>query len=115
MGTLRFFRQKLLERNNDEAIGQAVNRRLSIVAAWFEPRSDHVGFVVNRVVLGWVFSEYFGFPCQLSFHRLFHIHHHLSSGAGTIGQSAANVPSGLSHTPTPRNFKKTYKAINQTI
>jgi hypothetical protein len=35
-----------------------------------------VGFVVNKVVLAQVFSEYFGFPCQFSFHRLFHIHYH---------------------------------------
>jgi hypothetical protein len=45
-----------------------------------------VGFVVHRVALGQVFSEYFGFPCQSSFHQLLHDQHHLSSGAGTIGQ-----------------------------
>jgi hypothetical protein len=32
-----------------------------------------VGFVVNKVALGQVFSEYFGFLCQFSFHRLLHI------------------------------------------
>jgi hypothetical protein len=26
-----------------------------------------VGFVVDKVALGEVFSEYFGFPCQFSF------------------------------------------------
>jgi hypothetical protein len=41
-----------------------------------------VGFVVEKVPLGQVFSEYFGFPCHFSLHRLLHIHH-LSSGAGT--------------------------------
>jgi hypothetical protein len=30
-----------------------------------EPRSGHVGFVVDKVVVGYVFSEYFGFLCQL--------------------------------------------------
>jgi hypothetical protein len=45
-----------------------------------------VGFVVDKVALGQVFSEYFDFPCQSSFHKLLHNHHHLSSGAGTIGQ-----------------------------
>jgi hypothetical protein len=65
----------------------------------FEPRSGHVGFVVGKVALGQVFSEYFDFPCQFLFHRLLHIHHHLSSGAGTIGQLVADVPSGLSLTP----------------
>jgi hypothetical protein len=54
-----------------------------------------VGFVVDKVALGQVFSEYFGFPCQFSFPRLLHIHH-LSSGAGTIGQIVADVPSRLS-------------------
>jgi hypothetical protein len=29
------------------------------------------------------------------FRRLLHIHHHVSSGAGTIGQLVADVPSGL--------------------
>jgi hypothetical protein len=27
-------------------------------------------FVVDEVALGQVFSEYFGFPCQSSFHQL---------------------------------------------
>jgi hypothetical protein len=60
------------------AIAQAVSRWL--------PGSGHVGFVVDKVALGQVFSEYFGFPCQSSFHQLLHNHRHLSSGAGTIGQ-----------------------------
>jgi hypothetical protein len=63
-----------------------------------EPTSGNVGFVVDKVALGQVFSEYFGFPCQFLFHRLLHIYHHLLSGAGTIGQLVADVPSGLSVT-----------------
>jgi hypothetical protein len=35
-----------------------------------------VGFVVEKVVLGQVFSEYFGFPYQSSFHQILHHHHH---------------------------------------
>jgi hypothetical protein len=66
----------------------------------FQLRSCHVGFVVNKMALGQVFSEYLGFLCQFSFHRLLHIQHHLSSGAGTIGQLVADVPSGLSLTPS---------------
>jgi hypothetical protein len=61
---------------------------------------------VDKVALGQVFSEYFGFPCQFSFHRLLHTHHHLSSGAGTIGQQVADVPSGLSLTPRRETKKK---------
>jgi hypothetical protein len=30
-----------------------------------------VGFVVDKVVLGQVFSDYFGFPCQFLFHQFF--------------------------------------------
>jgi hypothetical protein len=51
--------------------------------------------MVDKVAMGQVFSEYFGFLSQSSFHN----HHHLSSGAGTIGQTVAAVPSGLSLTP----------------
>jgi hypothetical protein len=35
-----------------------------------------VGFVVDKVALGQVFSEYFDFPCQSSFHQILHHHHH---------------------------------------
>jgi hypothetical protein len=34
-----------------------------------------VGFVVDKVALGQISSEYFGFSCQ-SFRRLLHTHHH---------------------------------------
>jgi hypothetical protein len=44
-----------------------------------------VGFVVDKGVLGQVFSEYFSFPCQ-SLYQLLYNHPHLSSGACTIGQ-----------------------------
>jgi hypothetical protein len=39
------------------------------------PGSSHVGFVVDKVALGRVFSEYFGFPCQL-FHQFLNHHNH---------------------------------------
>jgi hypothetical protein len=65
----------------------------------FEPESGHVGFVVDKVALRQVFSEHFGFTYQFSSHRLLHNHHHLSSGAGAIGQTVAAEPSGLSLTP----------------
>jgi hypothetical protein len=35
-------------------------------------------FVMEKVALGQVFSENFGFPCQFTFHLLHnHLHHHL--------------------------------------
>jgi hypothetical protein len=42
----------------------------------FKPGYGQVGFVVDKVALGQVFSEYFGFPCQSSFHQIFHHHNH---------------------------------------
>jgi hypothetical protein len=71
-----------------------------------------VGFVVNKVALGQVFSEYFGFPCQSSFHQLLHNHPHLSSGAGTIGQKWPQYK-GLS--PTPLAIKRKYVHITANI
>jgi hypothetical protein len=50
--------------------------------------------MVNRAAMGQVFSDYFGFPYQLAFHRLLHSHHYLSSWAGTVGQTVAGVPTG---------------------
>jgi hypothetical protein len=61
--------------------------------------------MVDKVALGQIFPEYFGFPCQSSFQQLLHNHHHLSSGAGTIRQLVADVPSGLSFT-SPKKLKK---------
>jgi hypothetical protein len=65
----------------------------------FDVRSGHVGFVVDKATLECVFSEYFGFPCQFSFHQM--LQTHLSSGAGTTGQLVTGIPNGLSH-PAPR-------------
>jgi hypothetical protein len=39
----------------------------------FDSRLGRVGFVVDRVELGRVFSKSFGFSCQFSFHHLLHI------------------------------------------
>jgi hypothetical protein len=42
--------------------------------------------MVDKVALGQDFSEYFGFAYQSSFHKFLYNQHHLSSGAGIIGQ-----------------------------
>jgi hypothetical protein len=42
----------------------------------FATRSGQVGFVVYKVALGQVLSEYFGFPCQPAFHQILHYHNH---------------------------------------
>jgi hypothetical protein len=67
-----------------------------------------VGFVVDKVALGRVFSEYFGFNCQSSFHQI--LHHHNHPGQATIGQSVTAVPSGPSWTPpNTKRIKKKYQ------
>jgi hypothetical protein len=43
----------------------------------FEPGSGHVGFVVDKVALGHVFTEYFCLPSQFSFRQLLHNIYHL--------------------------------------
>jgi hypothetical protein len=57
--------------------------------------------MVDKVALGQIFSEYFDFTCQSSFHLLLNTHH-LSSGAVNIGQTVAAVPSGLTVSPHPK-------------
>jgi hypothetical protein len=42
----------------------------------FDPGSGQVGFVVDKVTLGQVSSEYFRFPCQSSFNQILHYHNH---------------------------------------
>jgi hypothetical protein len=71
------------------ATAQAVSRQLP----GFDPNSGHVTSVADKVALGKVVSEYFGFPFEFSFHLLFRTHHHISSVAGTIGQIVADVTS----------------------
>jgi hypothetical protein len=46
------------------AIAQAVSRWLPTAPTQVQRLSGNLGFVVDKVVLGQVFSEYFGFPCQ---------------------------------------------------
>jgi hypothetical protein len=71
----------------------------------FKPRSG--GICGEKLALGQVFSKYFGFPHQFSFHWLLH---HLSYWAGIIGQLVADIPSGLSLTPPQETTKK--KKVN---
>jgi hypothetical protein len=57
-----------------------------------------VGFVVDKMALEQIFSKYFGFLCQFSFHGL--LYTHLSSRACIMGPLVACVPSKLSLTTT---------------
>jgi hypothetical protein len=58
------------------AIAQAVSRWLPTAAARIRTRVWQVGFVVDKVALGQVFSEYFGLLCQSFFHQILHHHNH---------------------------------------
>jgi hypothetical protein len=81
-----------------------------MTAARVRGGSGHVGFVVDKVALRQVFSEYFGFPCLLAIHRLLHDHHHLSSGARIIGQN-----SDRSTTWTASPHEKNKKVIKNNV
>jgi hypothetical protein len=62
-------------------------------------------FVVDKVVLGQVFSKYFDFPSQASFHQLLHDHHHLSSDAGTIDNTGRSIKLTQFRSTTNNNKK----------
>jgi hypothetical protein len=77
-GTAREARNSKLEienhvsiyfKTNGHAVAQAVSRWFPTVAARVRVRAEHIGFVVDSAALGQVFSEYFGFICQSSFHH----------------------------------------------
>jgi hypothetical protein len=71
-----------------------------------------VGFLVDKMVLGQVFSEYFGFPCQFLLHQFLHNHHHPRMIWGWYSSPVvAAVPSGLSLTPLRMTIKNNYKGI----
>jgi hypothetical protein len=73
-----------------------------------------VGFVVDKVALGQVFSEYFGFPCHSSFHQT----PSLSISRGRYNRpEVADVPSGLSMDSTPHyaNLKKPLNLPPSTV
>jgi hypothetical protein len=82
---------------------QAVRRRLPTTAARVRAHARSCAICCGQsgTEVGF-FSKYFGFPCQFLFHRLLHTHQ-LSSGAGTIGQIVADVPSGLILTTSHEN------------
>jgi hypothetical protein len=63
----------------------------------FDPGSVNVEFVVDKVALGQVFTEYFGFPLSISFHRFSitrkrtnnnnhhrHLHHRVAQEASRL-------------------------------
>jgi hypothetical protein len=57
------------------AVAQAVSRWLPTMAAQVRVQAA-CGIYGGQMALGQVFSEYFGFPCQSSFHQFLHYHNH---------------------------------------
>jgi hypothetical protein len=53
-----------------------------------------VGFVVDKVALGQVFSENFGFPCQFLFHQFLH-YNHLGLAQQVSTQSSTRIKKSL--------------------
>jgi hypothetical protein len=74
--------------------------------------AGNVGFLVDKVALRQVSSEYFGFPCPFSLNQM--LHTPLSPGAATVGQLVADVPSGLSVT-LPHHTKLKQKVSYMSI
>jgi hypothetical protein len=62
-----------------------------------------VGFVVDKAALGQVFSEYFGFPCQSSFHQFIHHNNHPGLAQSACSAEWTQVDSTP---PPPYQFKK---------
>jgi hypothetical protein len=89
--------EELLGRSG-RAIAEAVSHWLPTAAARVNPGCGQVGFMVDKVASGQVFSEYFCFPCY-SFHQ--NSPSSQSPGASTIGQRVADVASGPSLDSTP--------------
>jgi hypothetical protein len=58
------------------AVAKGVSRWLPNAAARVLVLAEHMGFVVDKAALGQVFFQYFGFPCQSSFHQFLHHHNH---------------------------------------
>jgi hypothetical protein len=84
-----------IKKDGGPVIAQAVSRWLSTAAARVRAQVNSCVFFSGQSCTGTGFLRYFGFPSKFSFHLLLHIHHYLSSGAGTIGQTVADVPGEL--------------------
>jgi hypothetical protein len=90
-----FYPEQLSNMSQLRQLGAA----LSLRQLRFDPGSGHLEFVVNKMALRQVISEYFSFLCQFSLHLLLHTHNHLSSAAGIIGQIMSGIPSLILNPP----------------
>jgi hypothetical protein len=96
------------------AIAEAVSRWLPIAEARVRARVCQVGFVLDKMALGQVFSEYFGFPCQPHFIPPTSPSSQ-SPRTGTRGQYMAAVPRGPSMDSTSHNSNKKIISSPSTV
>jgi hypothetical protein len=80
----------------------------------FKPTSGYMRFVEENWGLKKVFSEYFGFPCQFSFHRLLQTHHLSSGGWYNRPNSGRRTKWTQSH-PTPQFFTLQHKRATNML
>jgi hypothetical protein len=88
----------VLSKYHDRAIAQAVSRRFLTATARFRAQVTSCGNCGEQSGSGAGFLRVLRFPLPILIPSMLYTHH-LSSGAGTIGQLVADVPSGLSLTP----------------
>jgi hypothetical protein len=87
------------------AIAQTVSRKLPTAAARIRSHVKSCGICGGQSGTAEGILRVLSFPCQISFHQM--LHTQLSSGAFTVGQLVADVPSGLSFTlPKDTTTKK---------
>jgi hypothetical protein len=89
LGTIQYWTRTSLRKSRAKSyrgrtVAEVVSRSLPTAAARVRVRAEHVGFLVDKVALGQVSSEYFGFPCQ-SFHQFLHHHNHPELAQYAIG------------------------------
>jgi hypothetical protein len=74
----RYFGEMRCLQLQDRGVSQAiaVSRRIPTAAARVRARPRHVRFVVDKVALWQVFSEYVSFPCQSEVYQILYPHNH---------------------------------------
>jgi hypothetical protein len=93
----------LLPYNLEHAVNLAISRRLPTAEARFIPRSVHVRFIMNILAMGQGFLQVLHFPLTIVIVLNVPYSSTSNMGARTVDKLVADVPSGLSLTPPPRN------------